>query len=743
MEAQRHRGVMNNASEIDKRTREISPLSLFGASAMAFPDKISTVRGVMATRHTSQRVVLTNPEFPRVFTGAENEFGKRSSWNIKAKADYQLIKTFRKFKDAACSPVAYIFKNLSTGKYICEVVKSAHNNIEKYGFRMTNNIVGNFHDGDIISAGTTISQSASYVNDNYCGGRNLRFVYTVLPELTEDALVISDEAAEQLRYDMVDIVTVNLNKNAFLLNKYGSDGLYKPFPDIGEQIQNHIVCSVRENSYVSSVSEASIPHINDTNYYSYGTVVDIDIASNIEVENEQFNYYASQIRDWYSDIYAFISTIIVDKNQDDTSLLDIYHQADKYLNKSTWVTKEYIVDTIIKFTILQPKDIHIGQKVVGRYGNKSVITAIIPKELMPKTADGRPIHMLANGLSVPNRIISFATYESDMTFEMERIHQHIKEMYKNGSSKDEIISLVSEFVSIYNPSQGADISRLYRESPDETFDDIITNGVFIQIQPMNEVCVRDAILEADEKYADIFKPDTIYTKLRHRWIELDGAYRVGYQYTWVLKQEPSKSMSAISTGRTTLYDMPVKTRQYNKHLRRYSDNTIKFGEYDTYNLLAGIGVKSFAKITTYFRGSQYEDNSVLMSQLNNVGIDTTKYNKFPQLDNLKNVLKLLGAKLMPDIFGYNTIGNVDELQEIYINNIKINISIPDLRYILIINSYYLQYEEFVSGTVDMNDFLNKMNNTDIFEGLTETEINAIYEKFIDLLPTLQQLKKYK
>ena len=132
-----------------------------------------------------------------------------------------------------------------------------------------------------------------------------------------------------------------------------------------------------------------------------------------------------------------------------------------------------------------------------------------------------------------------------------------------------------------------------------------------------------------------------------------------------------------------------------------------------------------------------------MSQLNNVGIDTTKYNKFPQLDNLKNVLKLLGAKLMPDIFGYNTIGNVDELQEIYINNIKINISIPDLRYILIINSYYLQYEEFVSGTVDMNDFLNKMNNTDIFEGLTETEINAIYEKFIDLLPTLQQLKKYK
>ena len=57
----RHRGTMNNASEIEKRCKEIDPMACFGASALVFPDKISTVRGVMGTRHTSQRVVLTNP----------------------------------------------------------------------------------------------------------------------------------------------------------------------------------------------------------------------------------------------------------------------------------------------------------------------------------------------------------------------------------------------------------------------------------------------------------------------------------------------------------------------------------------------------------------------------------------------------------------------------------------------------------------------------------------------------------
>lgn len=738
----RRRSMMNNVSEIEKRCQEVSPMSMFGASALAFPDKISTVRGVMATRHTSQRVVLTNPEFARVYTGAENEFGERSSWDIKAKDDYQLVRTFRKFKDSQISPIAYIFKNLRTGKYICEVVKPTHHLVEKYGFRMNNAVVGKFNDGDILPKGTTIAQSSSYVNDNYCAGRNVRFVYTVLPGLTEDALIISDKIAKDLVYDMVDVVTVPIKQSSFLLNKYGDSTVYKPFPNIGEEIQNDILCSIRENSYVSSVAEAAIPHINDTNYCSHGIVVDMDIFTNVEVENDQFNYYLKQIRDWYSDIYAFISTIVVDPYQDDTSLLDIYHQAEKYLNNSTWVTKEDKIDTMIKFTILQPKDIRVGQKVVGRYGNKSVIAQIVPAHLMPKTDDGRPIDMLANALAVPNRIIAFATYESSMTFMMERMWQHILEMDKNKESRDDIMKLAVEFVHAFNPQQSDELTRLYNEYPEQTYNDLIKNGFYIQIQPLNEVCVRDALIECYEKWDDIFKRYKISTKVRHRWVELDGEYPVGYQYTWVLKQEPSKALSTISTGRTTLYDLPVKTRRYNKNLIPYSDNPIKYGEYDTYNFLAGMGVKAFAKISTYYRGSQYEDNSVLMSQLNNIGIDTSKYNQFPQLDNLKNILKLLGVKLKQDMFSYNTVGNVDEIHEVMMNNVKVQISIPDLHYILIMHSYYLQYQEYVKGTVDMVDFLTQMSKTNVFNGLSEEYIDSVYKKFVELLPVLQQIKQY-
>ena len=750
----RRRGNMNKASDIEKRAAEVSKMSLFGASAMGFPDKISPVRAVMATRHASQRVVLRNAEFPRIYTGAENEFGDRSSWNIKAKDDYELMRTFRKFKDAPISPIAYIFKNLRTGKYSCEVVKPCHHLVEKYGFRMNNAIHGKYNDGDILPKGTTIAQSSSYVNDNYCGGRNLRMVYTVLPQLTEDALIISDRAAKMLEYDMVDIVTVNIKQSSYLLNKYGDDTLYKPFPNVGEEIQNDTLCAIRENSYLSSASESAIPHINDTNYCSHGIVADMDIYSNVEVENDQYNYYLSQIREWYSDIYAYISTIVSDPYQDDTSLLDIYHQAEKYLNTSKWVTKEDIVDTIIKFTILQPKEIHVGQKVVGRYGNKSVIAQIIPWQLMPRTVEydkegkpipgtERPVDMLANALAVPNRIISFATYESSITFMQERMWEYILKLKDtNAMDRGGIMDLAIDFIGTFNPFQGEELKRLYGLVPDIIYADLIKNGFYSQIEPMNEKCARDAIIECYEKWPEIMKPYKVQAKLCHRWVDTGQICAVGYQYTWVLKQEPSKAMSTVATGRTTLYDQPVKTRRYNKNLIPYSDNPIKYGEYDTYNFLAGMGVKAFAKISTYYRGSQYEENSILMSHLNGIPIDTSKYNQFPQLDNLKNILKLLGTKLETDTCWYDTIGNVDELQDVKIGNVDVSISIPDLHYMLIMHSYYLQYASYMRGSIDMIDFYNQMCNTNTFVGLSQEYVNYLFEKFSSLLPVLQQRKIY-
>lgn len=742
-ETKKKKHVLNTMSDIKARTEGINPLSTVGISAMTFPDKISTVRSNMAARHTSQYVVLTNPEFPRIYTGVEDPFGMRSSWNVTCQHDYELVKKFIKFKNEPISPVVYIFRDKATGKYKCEQVNIAENLIEKYGFRTYDRINGKYDIGDTIPQGTPISQSSSYVGGHYCSGRNLRIAYTVLTELTEDALIISESAAKKLEYDMVDIVTVNLKKDSYLLNNYGDLKLYKPFPDIGEYVRNDIICSIRENSYLSSASEALIPHINDKNYYSRGQIVDIDIFSNVELENDQLNYYAKQCEEFYSEIFAFISTIVVDPYQDDISLIDMYHKAEKYLANAAWVTKEYIVDTQIRFKVLKHVPIHVGQKVVGRFGNKSVITKILPDECMPKTEDGKHVEMLANGLAVPNRIIAFATYEATMTFMMERMWEHVLKLHNMGVERDDIISLVAEFVGTFEPRNGDRLIQLYHENPEAVYQDILKNGIYIQIMPLNEVCVRDALVECYTKWPDILKKHKLYTKLRHRWIEQPGEYAIGYQYTWVLKQEPSKAMSAVATSKTTWYDQPVKSHLFGKKsMRHYSDNPIKFGEYDTYNFLAVVPVEAFAKITTYFRGSQYEENSILMSQLNDMAIDTTKYNQFPQLDNLKNVLKFMGIEMAPETFSYNNAGRFDEIFPVMMANYEIPISIPDLRYILILNSYYMQYQNETHGVVDLTNFFRMIDETETFKEYPREYVEHVYRKFTELIPVLNQIKVY-
>ena len=264
----RPRKPMNNVQDINNRCAVIDKRAMFGASAVGFPDKISPVRANMATKHgVTQRVVLTNPEFPLVYTGAENEFGERSSYNVIAQDDLEIKRIFTKFKDyPEYSPKAYIYLNKRNGKYGCKIISPVVRITEKYGFRM-NNLIENKREGDIIPKSTPITQSSSYVNNLYCAGRNLRMSYAILPDLTEDALVISDYAAEVLSFDMVDDVVVDISKNAYLRNRYGKNGDYKPFPNIGEWIENDVICSIRENSFVSSVAEASVPHINDKNKF--------------------------------------------------------------------------------------------------------------------------------------------------------------------------------------------------------------------------------------------------------------------------------------------------------------------------------------------------------------------------------------------------------------------------------------------------------------------------------------------
>lgn len=764
------RRVMNKSSDIRMKMESVNKYSLCGVSGLGFPGKISPVRSLMFSKHASQRVVLDHGEFPRIFTGAEDAYGKRSSFFVTAKNTLVLERKFVKFPNTPYSSVLYIFRDTVTNKYVCHLAEAVHWNVEKYGFQNIDMIKNNYDVSDTIPKDTVISKTTSYdENNHYCAGANLRILYTTLHDLTEDAIILSESACKKLEYSMVDKVTVDISEKMFMLNNYGTLENYKAFPDIGEEIQSGILCSLREISALSSKSEAMIPHINDVNYYTNGIITDIDIYSNCpDLQDKQLAYYHNGVMNWYTEIYSYVSTIINHVDQDDTKLLDIYHKAKKYLmTQAKWSTKEKLPYIQVVFKILQKKQISKGQKITGRYGNKSVVSLIFPDRCMPKDEFGRPVDMLANGFAPTNRIIGFALYEGTITFQMECIHNYILDP-KNNLSRDEAVQLVIDYMSLFNHDWANSIKRKYQRNPQATYDDIRKNGLYMLMPPFQPENARDATIEAYDRWEEIaedgvnaasakwersiFHKYTIKTKLRHRWIEQKRErHAIGYQYTWVLKQEASKNMTAVATGRTTLYDLPIKTSNYKNRKIPYSDNAIKFGEYDTYGFLQVVDVEMFGKMTTYYRGSQYEENSLLMSHLNDIGIPEGAVNQFPQLDCFKAYLKAIGIKLEND-FTVNSINAVDKEETFEIGNHSVKISGSYLRTILVIYSYYIQYKNWLKtnnngreeATVDMNTFVdNMLNRTDLFHFKNESYIREAFMHFFEKFRMLDEEKFLK
>ena len=62
------------------------------------------------------------------------------------------------------------------------------------------------------------------------------------------------------------------------------------------------------------------------------------------------------------------------------------------------------VSKVIRVYIVQKRKIQVGDKMSGRYGNKGVISLVLPEEDMPIMPDGRPVDVMLNPQGVPSRM---------------------------------------------------------------------------------------------------------------------------------------------------------------------------------------------------------------------------------------------------------------------------------------------------------------------------------------------------
>lgn len=348
---------------------------------LTLANKLNGSRSIMFHSQTEQYVVLKDTQFPRVFTGYENQVAKYSNSIKRIDKDLTIMDKIVKNK----SNYFLIVKD-ENNHYDIIFRKEAEHLTESYCYAYHNENIDSKKKKDVIKKDEVLYKATSFDEfNNYGYGRNANCCYLICNETTEDAIQVSESFAEKMKNYYLTNIEISLNTNDILLNLYGDNENYKPFPEIGEHTDGKVLVARRRIFYENALYDLqtenlrTINYLTDTVFYEKGTIVDIDVYCN-KKEDELDPVFYGQIkdvlaeqRDYYMLIREKLRDIIEDKNNtysDDIGFL--YKKACEYLDvddeetERKWENDGVFDNIIINFTIMSESGLSIGSKLSGR-----------------------------------------------------------------------------------------------------------------------------------------------------------------------------------------------------------------------------------------------------------------------------------------------------------------------------------------------------------------------------------------
>ena len=580
-------------------------VSLLGMTALTSPTYNNSMRSVMFCSHLKQFVNLLHPDFPGFFTNAENLVGDNSTAYKKAKHNYTVIRKITKFEKIVDKPNYAVFFIYDSENDMYDIVErtDSENLTEVFGYTYQNEYLDNLCEGDKIPAGTVMSKSSSFDDDMLYGyGKNVTMMYTLEPFTSEDACVISESFAKSLESIEINTVSMGVNQNDYLLNLYGDRYEYKPFPDIGEYSFGEVAAkrTLFNNQLLTDFKDSALSQIQDgdISLYKRGEVMDITIYSNNpDLPDTPFNRQIKKYLDAQTEFYreiAYECKRIRSSGSGYSRNLDyLYKRAKAFLDEDAkWKDDTVFSNLLIEIEVKETTPAHVGQKLTGRHGNKSVISQIRPDDEMPYYYDDNGkkvvIDLLFNVLAIINRTTAFPMYELSINFICNKTRVQMSKLKSRAEQEELLFGMIHEF----NEKQAKEMKEVYDKLSDSDKNDYIKScieeRIFIHQPPMWET--KPIFFRLRDIYAkyDFLNPYDIYVDKWGRSIKcLNPAY-IGEMYILKLKQSSRKGFSVRNTGSINNKGLPERSYKNKSFTERISTTPIRFGEFETLNFSIAI-----------------------------------------------------------------------------------------------------------------------------------------------------------
>ena len=215
------------------------------------------------------------------------------------------------------------------------------------------------------------------------------------------------------------------------------------------------------------------------------------------------------------------------------------------------------VSKLVRVYIAQKRKISVGDKMAGRYGNKGVISRILPVADMPFLADGTPLQIVLNPLGVPSRMNIGQVLEVHLGLVCRQLGWKVATPVFDGASEKDIRELLQEN-NIVNPKGEVDGKiQLYDGRTGEPFENRVTVGSMYMIKLHH--------LVDDKIHARSTGPYSLVTQQPLGGKAQFGGQRFGEMEVWALEaygaahilQEMLTVKSDDVVGRLKTYDSIV------------------------------------------------------------------------------------------------------------------------------------------------------------------------------------------
>lgn len=575
--------VIKNAADFDGTHKFLAEELL-----QPMTNKTDVGRTNMFTSHIAQAVVLDAPERPRVFSRFENKFGSYTTAVRTLPANAKIIGVFE--KNSLQRVYALEYEDGSAAIHFAAPVRHL---TESYGYQLDNSLLDSLKEpiNASLTAGSVLqSWPAHDQNGNLMFGVNLKTVYMNLDGLTyEDGLICSESAAERLSHTSVEEVVVNLNANDLTVNLYGTNETHRGFPEVGEKIKDGVLLARRRINHESILFDLSAPQLQkinwdaDTVFYSDGTVVDIDVYSNLPDADLEKHHFNSQILTHHRRWQAFrewVLTTFEPYFQEDsgrTYLPDVAHwyRLCRDTGEGKWRHERSEFDgVVLKLTVAKRNTLATGSKVTNRVGGKGVIAQIRPDDQMPTTEDGRRAELVVNSLGVVNRLNPSQLYESELNFIADKVARDMRDM-DDGMAYGYMMC----FLDIVSPTQAEWMRQSLAEEQITELVGEIKSGrepIYIHQPPFFGNVTLPNLAHAYDQFG----------VEKDKFVGIEEPMVLGTNYYMKLRHEPIGKFSARSAKHLSISGVPTKnSRGIRTNTEHHSTTPIRLGEQELENLL--------------------------------------------------------------------------------------------------------------------------------------------------------------